>query len=201
MYKYEHEQIEWSNVWREDADQPGKPRILLIGDSITQGYCSYVYNALDKKWGVTMYATSKGIDNPFLLEEIFLLAKQENNNYEYVHFNNGIHARYITDEDYRSYYQQAILALCDRFPKAKLGFATSTTLCAMKDNEMVLSEANDRIIRRNAIVRSIAGSNKIDDLYEVSARDNNYHCADCTHFTKEGYQILGTHVAEFLMSL
>lgn len=203
MYQYELEQIEWSNIWRDDSTEKDKPRMLLIGDSITQGYGHNVYNMLDKKWALTRYSTSKGIDNPYLLEEIFMVAKQENYAYDFVHFNNGIHADYISDEDFAVFYQQAVWALRDKFPNSKIAIATSTTLCKKENGVMVLSEKNDMVVRRNAIMRRIAeGSGiKVNDLYEVAARDNNYHCEDCVHFTAEGYEVLGRQVADFLLSL
>lgn len=203
MYQYELEQIEWSNIWRDDSTEKDKPRMLLIGDSITQGYAHNVYNILDKKWALTRYSTSKGIDNPYLLEEIFMVAKQENFEYDFVHFNNGIHASYISDEDFAVFYQQAVWALRDKFPKAKVAIATSTTICNKVNDEMVLSESNDLVVRRNAIMERIAkGSGlKVNDLYAVAARDNNYHCDDGVHFTAEGYEVLAKQVADFLMSL
>ncbi|MBQ7921389.1 MAG: SGNH/GDSL hydrolase family protein [Clostridia bacterium] len=203
MYKYKLEQIEWTNIWREDADNAEKPRLLLIGDSITQGYSAYVNRALDKKWALTMLTTSKGIDNPSLLEEIFLLAKQENDKYDYIHFNNGLHAGYITDEDYEMFYQQTIWALRDHFPASKLSIATSTTTCKKENGVMVLSDGDAKTVRRNEIVRRLAQSSKLplDDLYTVSLTDLSLHCDDCTHFKPEGYELLGKAVAAFLMSL
>jgi len=201
MHNYELEQIEWTNIWREDCDKADKPRILLIGDSITQGYGSYVYHALDKKWAVTMFTTSKAIDNPYLLDEIFLLSKQEK--YEYVHFNNGLHGGQLSDEEYSMYFQQAVWAIRDHFRDAKLSVATSTTSCKKENGVMVLSEGDARTVRRNKIATSIAkGSGlAVDDLYTVSLKDLSLHCDDCLHFKAEGYELLGKAVADFLMTL
>ena len=42
------ERIEWTNTWRENA-RDDVPRVLLIGDSITQGYRSIVNRMLEGK--------------------------------------------------------------------------------------------------------------------------------------------------------
>lgn len=202
MHTYKLEEIEWTNIWREEADKEDKPRVLLIGDSITQGYSSFVYRALDKKWSVTHLATSKCIDNPWLLEEIILLGKQEK--YDYVHFNNGIHGYSISDNEiYREFYRNAVRTLRENFPGAKLSVATSTILCNLIDGKMEFAKFNETIIRRNEIVYEIAAEFglQVDDLYAVAVNNIQYLSGDGVHYKAEGYQLLGKTVADFLMQL
>ena len=46
------ERIEWTYTWREDCTVPA-PRVLLIGDSITNGYKSVAHKNLAGRAGVT----------------------------------------------------------------------------------------------------------------------------------------------------
>lgn len=41
-----HESIEWTNIWIPSADKNDLPRVLLIGNSITQGYYPVVEGGL-----------------------------------------------------------------------------------------------------------------------------------------------------------
>jgi len=36
------EKNDWSNIWIENANQSEKPRILFVGDSITEGYYPFI---------------------------------------------------------------------------------------------------------------------------------------------------------------
>ena len=98
-----NEAIEWTRIWRENADT-AKKRVLLIGDSIIDGCKSLVGKALPKEYTISSYATSKGVDSPFLWREVELLAAQEGFDYAAVYFNSGLHFHGQTPEEYRENY-------------------------------------------------------------------------------------------------
>jgi len=201
MYKLER--IEWTQTWFEDAEPTDKKRVLLIGDSISVGYRSMVHKYLEGAWYVTAYSTSKALDNPWFMEEIALTAKQVGYTYDHVHFNNGLHGWHLSAEQYRENYEKAILELRELFPQAKLSLVTSTSTCKTEDGVLVLREDNKTVLERNAIVTELAAKYNlpVDDLYTVSAADNNYHCGDGVHFTSDGYDVLAKQIAGFLKSL
>ena len=67
------ERIEWCNIWIPDANGTTLPRVLLIGDSITQGYYRQVAERLEGKASVARLTTSKSIGDPALLAEVALV--------------------------------------------------------------------------------------------------------------------------------
>ena len=58
------ENIEWCNIWIPDATRTDLPRVLLIGDSICNGYHTGVEKALQGKGLVAMLATSSALGDP-----------------------------------------------------------------------------------------------------------------------------------------
>ena len=63
--------------------------MLLIGDSITQGYYGQVAERLKGKASVARLTTSKSVGDPALLAEVALVLGQCR--FDVVHFNNGLH--------------------------------------------------------------------------------------------------------------
>ena len=62
------EQIEWDDLWFQEATDTLSKRVLLIGDSITRA-CRAMINKRLNPLGVVVdqLATSKGNDNPFFI--------------------------------------------------------------------------------------------------------------------------------------
>ena len=85
----QREAIEWCNVWVTSADKDDLPRVLFIGDSITQAYFASVEARLAGKAHCARITTSKCIGDPGLLPEIELLLDQYR--FKVVHVNNGMH--------------------------------------------------------------------------------------------------------------
>ncbi len=64
------ENIEWCDVWYPNANKTDKPAVLIIGDSISRGYGSAVEKGLAGKAYMARLATSRGICDPVLPDEI-----------------------------------------------------------------------------------------------------------------------------------
>ena len=113
------ERIEWVQYWAEDCTAD-MPRVLMIGDSISVGYCSPVYARIREKYGAVTVSTSKALDHPRFAAEIAALAGAEDFRYEWISFNNGLHGFQLTDEEYRLHYGETVDFLRDRWPGARL---------------------------------------------------------------------------------
>ncbi|MGH9576593.1 MAG: sulfatase, partial [Terriglobales bacterium] len=83
------EEIEWLNMWLPGNSVKDLPRVLLIGDSITQGYYQEVADRLKGRAVVARLTTSKSAGDDGLLAEVKLVLAQ--NRFDVVHFNNGLH--------------------------------------------------------------------------------------------------------------
>ena len=195
------ERIEWTYTWREDCTVPA-PRVLLIGDSITNGYKSVAHKNLAGRAGVTAYATSKAIDNPFLWDEIVLLAKQENMEYAAIQVNNGLHFGGLSVEEYENHYSTLVENLKNAFPHTPMILALSTPITENGNGEK-FAASNDAVIEKNAAVLRIAEKYglPVRDLYSLVAGKSHIRSADGYHYNAEGYELLGGYVAEGILSL
>ena len=104
MANHQLEVFEWDNVWWECADTAGIPRVLYIGDSISCGIRRIATQLTNEEILFDGFGTSKGIDNPYLMDSIKLFAEQEGKR-EAVLFNNGLHGWHLDDEkEYKEHF-------------------------------------------------------------------------------------------------
>lgn len=189
------EAIEWTQYWSENCGAD-LPRILLIGDSISVGYRSPVYQRMKEKFNVTTVSTSKAIDNCHFLPEIRFLAEEEGFDYRAVHFNNGLHGWHLSTEEYRDCYRRAIEFLLEAFPGVPLILASSTPMTVGGHPEE-FAERNALVLERNAVVAALAAeySLPVDDLYGAAVGHTEYPSGDGVHFNGAGYEALADSVA------
>lgn len=193
------EDSEWTGVsWsRPHINQ----RILLIGDSITNGYSSFVDKAFEN-YSVGKHTSSKAIDNIYLLKEWDnMIHEFDKNSIKLIHFNNGIHGIWHLDaEKYQICYDYCVQFLLETVPDAKLILALSTPLRKGGDNYEYYTKVNDRIIRDNEIVKNIAAKYnlKTNDLYSVVDKRQEYSAEDGTHFNTDGYKALSEQVIKII---
>ena len=203
-----NEAIEWSRIWREEADTT-KKRVLLIGDSIIDGCKSIVGKALPKEYTISSYATSKGVDSPFLWREVELLAAQEGFDYAAVYFNSGLHFHEQTPKEYRENYLRTLHWLRAAI-SAPLILGTSTPLTCGKGGDpakhetpVTLKETNETVVAYNEQVRDIAAGEGLPlfDAYALMVERPDLKSDDGCHFNEEGKQLLGKAIAEALLPL
>ena len=123
-----HENTEWSISYAYHLTDAKKslPRVLLVGDSICQGYQGKVAAKLEGKANVTYWASSYCVTSPGYLRLLaFYLDEAE---YDVVHFNNGLHSCETTIADYAKAYRAALRLIKKKQPKAKLVWVTSTPI-------------------------------------------------------------------------
>lgn len=185
----ELEHIEWSRFWQVESGKD-RPRVLLVGDSITEGYKQYLGNLAGKEVSVDAYTTSKATDNPLFEKELWYIMEQ--NHYQVLHFANGLHGFHQQASDYAARYRAVIEAVQKKYPELTIILATSTPVRDAAKEEMVRA--------RNSTVRALAQELhlKVDDLYEVMSAKLELRKADGTHYCEEGYQFLGETVWNLL---
>ena len=82
---------EWIQSWCDEADRTDKPRVLLIGDSITYGYQAIVRELLKDVCYVDYIATSYAADNK--LYTLLVEGMAKNSDYDVIHFNRRLQGR------------------------------------------------------------------------------------------------------------
>lgn len=199
----QYEAKEWTQLWYDETMETSAPRAMLIGDSITVGYTISVNQYLAGKLHVDSIATSKALDHPFYTEEIDLFARQFGFEYQVVHFNNGLHGWHLSPEEYGRLYEEKVLWLKSRFPKAKLALATSTTVAVSGEDHRVDRVKDERVRAYNAAVWEVAKKYDlpVDDLYPTSVSKPEWRAGDTHHYNEVGKAEQAKIVGDFLMNL
>lgn len=176
------ETYEWDNPWWEHTENTESPRVLYIGDSISNGTRRLLNELADGKILFDGFATSKALDNPYYKQSLELFMSQQKGK-ECILFNNGLHGWHLNDSEYESYYREMISFL----KKENVPVYVLTTT-----NLPIDTERNNRVLARNAIAVKIA--EELDchtvDLYKASLECNDLYCGDGVHFKEDGYKIL-----------
>jgi acyl-CoA thioesterase-1 len=180
-------------------DEPGLPRVLLIGDSVSIGYTLQVRELLKGKANLHRIPVNGGAT------EVGLEKMKEwlgDGKWDVIHFNFGLHdakhASATTFRASREEYAANLKKLIEMMKPtgAKLIFATTTPV--PKDGKLSPTRIFDSIPARNEVAIGVMKENgvAIDDLYAVilPVRDKVGREND-VHFGPEGYELLAKAVA------
>ena len=190
--------------WRLDkasiAD-PKRPRVLLIGDSILNGYLKAVVSALDGKayvdaW-VNPYNQSEYVNK--LLAEVL-----EQGPYDVVHFNMGLHGwqkgriKEGTLEPLTKAYVQVIK---DKLPNAKLIWVSSTPVTVKGKPTELDPDINPIIIEHNRMAAKVMAEMNVpvNDFYSLLATTLELARGDQFHWKPEAYELLARMVTESVL--
>jgi hypothetical protein len=180
-------------------DEPGLPRVLLIGDSISIGYTLQVRALLKGKANVHRIPVNGGATEVGLAHMKDWLGDGK---WDVIHFNFGLHdAKYASESTQRAsreQYAENLRKLVAQMKEtgAKLIFATTTPV--PKDGNLSPTRRFDSIPARNELALRMMKENDvaIDDLYAVVlpvqaklGRSND------VHFEPAGYELLAKAVA------
>lgn len=185
------ETYEWDDCWMEKARDREAKRVLYIGDSIARGTRRRATALSRERLLFDGYSTSKGVDNPWLMEQLRLFAQQIYRPAA-VLFNNGLHGFHLRLEEYSACYEEVLLFLQKLFPDVPV-FPVLTTAVTQQRGEDIVRGRND-VVRKLAEKHSL----KIIDLYSVSAEREGYLSDDGIHPVPMGYELLAK---ELLRSL
>ena len=197
------EAVEWCQIQSPDTSRHDLPRVLIIGDSISGGYFGGLAEELKDKASVVRLGHSLSLGQPgvigylrALLEEPGLLGS---GNFDVIHFNNGMHGWFYSEEEYKHDFPKLIALLRERSPDAKLIWATTTPYRKGAPTFIEFHPKNERVKARNAIVAEIVAREGIptDDLYAFE-ENHPEHCGDGVHFKLEARPAQVKRVAGFI---
>ncbi|MBO6167198.1 MAG: SGNH/GDSL hydrolase family protein [Kiritimatiellae bacterium] len=188
-----HENTEWSTSYAYHLTDANKdlPRILLVGDSICQGYQGKVRAKLEGKANVTYWASSYCVTSPGYLRLLAFYLDEAK--YDVIHFNNGLHSCDTPIADYAKAYRAAIRLIKKKQPKAKIVWASSTPLNATDSRVGKVAALNAAARRAAESVGDVAEN----DLYSLAdPLDRKSYWVDTHHYTDAGYELLASQVVE-----
>jgi hypothetical protein len=188
---------------RAKITDPQRPRVLLIGDSILNGYLRDVLAALDGKayvdaW-VNPYCQSEYLNKTILPEVL------ANGPYDVVHFNMGLHGwpegriKPGTFEPLTKAYVEVIKA---KLPDAKLIWASSTPVTREKQPLELEPDINPIIVEHNRMAAKVMAELgvPVNDFYSLLVDKRNLARGDRFHWTAPAYKILADQAAASILA-
>ncbi len=123
-----HENVEWSVAYAFHLTDANKdlPRVLLVGDSICNGYQGLVQKKLAGKVNVSYWVSSYCLTMPSYrkLLDVYLSEAK----YDVIHFNNGLHSLHTDPTAWENSFRDTIAFIRTRQPEAKIVWCSSTPL-------------------------------------------------------------------------
>lgn len=182
-----------------------KPKVLIIGDSISLGYTPYVKELL-KDDAIVIHNKGNAQYTGVGLLKIDEWFGQED--WDVIHFNWGLWDmygwRYKDTIRTPEVYAKNLETLVARLEKtgAKLIWATTTPVCPEPErNDLVTIDSKTEKAYRKAALKVMKKHKiQVNDLYKtIKPKQNEYAIGgNDVHFTSEGYQFLAEQVAEKL---
>ena len=181
-----HENIEWSIAYAYGLTDETKdlPRVLLVGDSICNGYQSVVRDRLKGKVNVSYWVSSYCVSSPAYLP--LLAVYLDEAKYDVIHFNNGLHSLSQTPlEAYEKGYRAALELIRRKQPQAKIVWCSCTPLYDIRytgDRARYVKKV-PKLNEAAAKVAAELGVTMTDDLFALcNPLDRKENWRDGCHF-------------------
>ncbi|MCX6624019.1 MAG: SGNH/GDSL hydrolase family protein [Acidobacteria bacterium] len=180
------------------TDQPGLPRVLLIGDSISLGYTLPVRKLLQGKANVhraltNTGPTTKGVEG---VDEWLGTAR-----WDVIHFNFGLHDLKFMENNKQQVsladYEANLEKIVSRLEKTKARLIFATTTPVPRSDKLSPKRIPEDVVAYNKVALKVAKAHhiRIDDLYGFALpRLTRIQLPANVHFTPAGYDILASRV-------
>lgn len=195
--KMGRENTEWSisYAFHMTDENRNLPRVLLVGDSICNGYQEGVRKLTDGRCNVSYWVSSYCVTRPEYLRllEFYL----DDSEYAVIHFNNGLHSTRTETPKWASALSDVFRLIRDKQPKAKIVWATSTPLKSAEKSVKVreLNEAASEVVRN-------LGGIVVNDLYSLlDPFDREEYWSDMYHHKMNLRQKEAEQVATTVLSI
>ncbi len=177
------------------------PRVLLIGDSILNGYGKGVTTALAGKAYVDAWV------NPYCQSEHtnkVLAEVLANGPYDVVHFNMGLHgwqAGRIKEGTFEPLTKAYVQVIKDKLPQAKIIWANSTPVTVKGKPTELDAEIDPIIIEHNRMAAKVMAEMNVpvNDLYSLLVTKLDLARGDQFHWKGEAYQLLSKAIEDSVL--
>ncbi|MCM4153133.1 SGNH/GDSL hydrolase family protein [Arenibacter sp. N53] len=166
--------------------------VLLIGDSVMNGFHQIVIDSLNENANVDYWLTPKHLNSEYLFTDLKLVLST--NQYDVIQFNIGLHGwpkGRIKDDEYVPLLEKYVQTLIENAKGAKLIWA-STTPVTEQDNAELNMEINPTITQRNKWAADIMKKYNItiNDLYGLVSNKLYLAKLDRFHWLEGGYELM-----------
>ena len=176
-----HENIEWSISYAFHLTDGNRdlPRVLLVGDSICNGYQEKVRELAEGRFNVNYWISSYCATSP---EYLRLLAFHlDEAKYDAVHFNNGLHSLDTDTAAWAKALKAALRLIREKQPQARIVWATSTPL---KDKRKTAKARELNAVAAKVVTEF--GDIATDDLFALmDPLDRETYWSDVYHHKPE----------------
>ncbi|NPA37397.1 MAG: SGNH/GDSL hydrolase family protein [Chlorobi bacterium] len=185
--------------WGLKIVQPeGEKSVLLIGNSICNGYKGYVARELHG-CRVIAWVSPYNLKSEHLYDDLITILKSEK--WDAIHFNIGLHGwekGQIPEGMYQPLLQSMVDTLKYYAPESKLIWASITPITSKEKPYTTNKELNPIIADRNLIAGIVMKNNEIpvDDLYSLCLLNLHLARGDRFHWTAPMYRMMAIQVAE-----
>lgn len=190
--------------WRfakASATDPKLPRVLLVGDSILNGYLPYAIKLFNGKANVDAWV------NPYFQSEVYnkLLAEVlDDNPYDVVFFNIGLHGwekGRIKEGTFEPLTKDIVEVIRKKCPKAQIIWASITPVTVKGEPGILDSDINPIIVQQNRMAAKVMNEMHvpIEDFYSLLANKLDLARGDQFHWTTPAYKILADACTKFVI--
>lgn len=191
-----HENIEWSVGYAFHLTDAKRelPRVLLVGDSICNGYQGTVQGLLDGKMNVSYWVSSYCLTMPAYRKLLSVYLDEAK--YDVVHFNNGLHSLHTDTATWARSFRETLEFIRAKQPKAKIVWCSSTPL---KDAKLT-AKAKELNAAAEKVVKELGGIRTNDLFALLDPMDRAANWSDVFHHKanvreQEAKQVAGSVLA------
>ena len=179
---------EWDRTWIAHTEDKETRRIFYVGDSISwDGIRGAMQNIVGSEFYIDALATSKALDNLYLLPMLDLMLRQIQKP-KLMLFNNGLHGWHLDDEKEYPVLLERLLRYLTETYHVSVAVVLTTRV---KD-----PQRNLRVNVRNREAAAVAEKLNLPviDLYCPSEEYASLQKEDGVHFSREGYNALAKSI-------
>jgi len=175
-----------------------RPRVLLVGDSILNGYVAGVTRALEGKAYVDAWVNPYHQASARLHTMVAEVLAQ--GPYDVIHFNMGLHgwqAGRIPEGEFDHHTEVLVDVLRKEAPKARIIWASTTPVTVKGKPGELDAEIDSVIVEHNRIAANVMREKDVpvNDLYLLLVDQLALARGDQFHWTGPAYKMLGEAVA------
>ncbi|MBI9064318.1 MAG: SGNH/GDSL hydrolase family protein [Marinilabiliaceae bacterium] len=176
------------------------PKVLLIGDSVMNGYHQSVIDSLKGSVNVDYWLTPVHLKSEHLFTDLAKVVSFRD--YDVIHFNIGLHGwpkGRIADDEYVPLLDKYVSTIKENSDHSRLIWASITPVTEREKAELN-KEINPVIVERNGLAAGVMKKYhvSVNDLYGLV--DDKLHLArgDRFHWKSGGYKLMGEQCISYI---